>query len=48
MVMMPYDWPWPSPQLTGHAAFWHPTGRLAVSNRRRVSDFGSAAHLAVL
>jgi hypothetical protein len=26
MIMMPYGCPWPSPQLTGHADFWHPTG----------------------
>jgi len=24
---MPYDWPWPSPQVTGRADFWHPTGQ---------------------
>ena len=26
MIMMPYGWTWPSPQVTGHADFWHPTG----------------------
>jgi hypothetical protein len=26
MIMMPYDCPWSSPQLTGQADFWHPTG----------------------
>ena len=26
MIMMPYDWPWPSPQVTGRTDFWHPTG----------------------
>ena len=26
MIMMPYGCPWPSPQLTRHADFWHPTG----------------------
>jgi hypothetical protein len=26
MIMMPYDWPWSSLQLTGQADFWHPTG----------------------
>jgi len=25
MIMMPYRWPRPSPQLTGQADFWHPT-----------------------
>jgi hypothetical protein len=24
--MMPYGRCWSSPQLTGHADFWHPTG----------------------
>jgi hypothetical protein len=28
MIMMPYGWPWPSPQVTGHADFWHPTGQV--------------------
>ena len=28
LIMMPYDWPWSSLQLTGHADFWHPTSRL--------------------
>ena len=24
MIMMPYRRPWPSPQLTSQAGFWHP------------------------
>jgi hypothetical protein len=36
MIMMPYDQPWPSLQLTGHADFWHPTRtrRLQETKRR--------------
>jgi hypothetical protein len=28
MIMMPYNQPWPSLQLTGNADFWHSTGRM--------------------
>ena len=31
MIMMPYGCPWPSPQLTGQADFWHPTGGTPTS-----------------
>ncbi len=30
MTMMPYDRPWPSPQLIWYADFWHPTSFLAT------------------
>jgi hypothetical protein len=60
MTMMPYDWPWPSPQLKGHAAFWHPTrpGRDPLSGprpgvppgelERRSSTWGSGPATVVL
>jgi len=35
MIMMPYDWPQPSLQLTGQAAFWHPTGLRGAGRGRR-------------
>jgi len=35
--MMPYGWPRPSSQATGHADFWHPTGN---SGRRCVAEPG--------
>ena len=36
MIMLPYDWPWSSPQLTGHADFWHPTGYPAADDLREI------------
>jgi hypothetical protein len=35
MIMMPYDWPWPSPQVTGHPDFWHPTGASLAEDREQ-------------
>jgi len=44
MIMMPYGCPWPSPQLTGHADFWHPTAQaglaVVVSHRRAARRCG--------
>ncbi len=32
MIMMPYDLPWSSLQLTSQADFWHPTGGIEPSS----------------
>ena len=38
MIMMPYNQPWPSLQLTGHADFWHPTGRMTFFSAPHRAD----------
>jgi hypothetical protein len=44
MIMMPYRRPWPSPQLTGQADFWHPTR----ADARRASRATRLALLVIL
>ena len=50
MIMMPYGWTRPSPQVTGHADLWHPTGqRLRPAAPSPVSrDLGKSRALEAL
>ena len=40
MIMMPYDCPWSSLQLTGQADFWHPTGTIGAAIITAIKDAG--------
>ena len=45
MIMMPYDWPYSSLQLTGQADFWHPTGLRGEGGFRANLGEGAQVHL---